>query len=1309
MFLLRAFVIIFFVIGQIFSQEKQVDQKTARSLCGDLCFSRLDFRHTEHKGMGFDQGYTTASLYLFPKKARDFIPFVNANFHLFNNLYIASNVGLGLRFSGGLEDFVFGINGFYDYRNYKSLTTHQASGGIEMLSQWMNFSANAYIPFSGKVREEDVFFKNFTGHQIIAQEKVRYALKHFDTEINFNLPGYFKQVNLSMGLGYYYLAKRKSSITTVGPSSGGLIRLKAKPLRYFSLGVEYTYDKIFKSRINGTISFNIPLGPSKLKESSASKYPYTKSPCDIYYDHMKLKTQDITRDNIIPMYSKDNKFPYLNAADTTAHVLFVNNLATPIPIGSGSIASGDGTAEDPFTTLAQANAVAKENDIIYVYYGDGTSAGYNTGFILQSGQILTSSGIDITINGLFIPAKTPGQFAKLTNTSGSVVLATNNNNLAEIQGFELEGSPSGNVVEILGSSININGNTLTSSGNYSAIAIADVVGDSIITNNVLSSYDGTSGVGLIEFTSAQDLSKGKINIQNNTITSSQGLDGIRINEFAKDLIIQNNTILSSSPNGNAVYLSDTSHFSKNLNMTNNTIINGFEKAININWNNNAAYNFTIKNTIISSPTVTNGLICASKSENGVLNFSNNTLSDINGVGINISGIGHNGKIKAQLSKNNISSTGKAIYLTTNTHQKSAQIEIFDNNAITSSSNHPIDIDIGGVTKSCSIDVSRNNLTCESDKSAIKLSTNDKSDVTVANNSISYPLTPLSGASAIDLTTSSANLLTTTYSISGNSLDNASASQFLTATSLSNARSILDVSNNMNTANLGGSISVIQTANQPICSNITNNFNTKISSTSQINLTKTGSGTLQVISSTAPSLEGVASSNNIPLSGISTTGAIIAAPTGTPCPPFEGIYVDNSAVIPSGATRNGSFAYPYAFIKEAFLASNAGDIIYIRPGAGYNINELILPKGSSILNVKDGQTIAGSGSYITVAGSVVDPLDPGTKPRLNFNNNSYTFIGVNALASSATIQGLQLVYDHLSSGGATTMLEIKGPAQMTIKGNEFILNYPNSTSGISRAILFDETNLTQTIKNNLFSINTALTTSGETSEVIRFEQIQTGSSQTIDIVGNGLFFNNRGIVFGETNVSGSKTYTLNIQNNTIENTLSDVQRAAYPFADALALTLDGDNSSKTNFNLMGNTITSLTTLQLSGSASTVTSTVKQNYLLGTDLKSADTTLPLFGVTNNDTKASFIFNSNVVYVPKSNTTVNFLNDSPTYSICQTSFEDNYFKNYIMQQQDAKTDKPIMFFVSEDTFISDQRLPNQSLFTLSGATFSNSSCPN
>jgi len=90
---LLKFVLAFFLM--VFCNVFSFQQKDPN--CQPYPYSRVALKHREHKGVGWDKGYSTLSLFLAPRNNHVLIPFFDARFHAFNDGYIASNLGVGAR------------------------------------------------------------------------------------------------------------------------------------------------------------------------------------------------------------------------------------------------------------------------------------------------------------------------------------------------------------------------------------------------------------------------------------------------------------------------------------------------------------------------------------------------------------------------------------------------------------------------------------------------------------------------------------------------------------------------------------------------------------------------------------------------------------------------------------------------------------------------------------------------------------------------------------------------------------------------------------------------------------------------------------------------------------------------------------------------------------------------------------------------------------------------------------------------------------------------------------------------------------
>jgi len=78
-------------------------------------------------------------------------------------------------------------------------------------------------------------------------------------------------------------------------------------------------------------------------------------------------------------------------------------------------AAGNGQSQNPFNTLAAAQAASLAGDIIFVYNGDATTTGQNAGITLKANQQLIGEGVALVVNTVTL--KTAGTKPQITNTA----------------------------------------------------------------------------------------------------------------------------------------------------------------------------------------------------------------------------------------------------------------------------------------------------------------------------------------------------------------------------------------------------------------------------------------------------------------------------------------------------------------------------------------------------------------------------------------------------------------------------------------------------------------------------------------------------------------------------------------------------------------------------------------------------------------------------------------------------------------------------------------------------------------------------
>ena len=153
-------------------------------------------------------------------------------------------------------------------------------------------------------------------------------------------------------------------------------------------------------------------------------------------DHFDYVITDDGPDNVLGNSDDLTGAGRVTITVTTQRVWYVKNDAP---------AGGLGRSTDPFDTLVEAQTASSANDTIYVFYGDGTTAGQNAGITLKSGQRLLGEGValtvPVTVNGGTDPTtlRVASSQPQIDNTGGFGVSVPDSSNV-QIFGLNIAGS-----------------------------------------------------------------------------------------------------------------------------------------------------------------------------------------------------------------------------------------------------------------------------------------------------------------------------------------------------------------------------------------------------------------------------------------------------------------------------------------------------------------------------------------------------------------------------------------------------------------------------------------------------------------------------------------------------------------------------------------------------------------------------------------------------------------------------------------------------------------------------------------------------
>lgn len=628
---------------------------------------RTTIRHIESSGIGYNQGYTTLQFFLAPDPSRlSIVPLMDLRGHVFDDGKFAANAGLGVR---ALADCrVFGANIYYDYRNTKHQHYNQVGVGFETLGIRWDFRANAYLPVGPKkssfydVNTTSVAaFDTFQGHQALIRQtvtskgKVQFAMTGVNAEAAFHI---LKNENIDLYAAvspYYYNYGSKQAI-------GGQVRLGAQIYEYLSLQVINSYDSRFHENIQGSIGINIPFGP-KPKISKRKKFEECSFPCLL----AQRLVQDVERQEII-VVDKKHKTKVSEVTSPAIDPLtgnpyffvFVNNTS-----------HSQGTYESPYPTFALAQANSSPGDIIYVFPGDGTTTGMDSGISLQASQKFWGSGIShliqTTAGTITIPVQS-NIAPTITNTNidtdgNAVTLATNN----AISGFTITSAMNDAIfgadpqnLEIASCTIE-NNSTFALQASFSGATSISLTNNQFLNNvnGVILTLDGTStvicsdntfeghtSVSNVPLEIAADSNVLAVQIENNVFNDNT-TGSIRFdfnNVVTADISALNNTITNngtgsegSSLGSSFVIIPNGTNDNCSIELNDNTFSNNASNSFYVHTSGA----FTTFEVIASTNTMSNNggsaIVFASTCTTFTLNATDNTLTNLHDNGISTAG------------------------------------------------------------------------------------------------------------------------------------------------------------------------------------------------------------------------------------------------------------------------------------------------------------------------------------------------------------------------------------------------------------------------------------------------------------------------------------------------------------------------------------------------------------------------------------------------------------------------------------------------------------------------------------------------
>lgn len=370
-------------------------------------------------------------------------------------------------------------------------TFYQGVVGGEILAEDFDVRLNGYLPFNDKKTHMTANTGRITPYLagsgifydtagIVTEE----AQPGFDLELGVRVPAFEEQVDSIRVYGgiYHFEGDKTDNV------SGFRTRLSTEITEDLQLGMRYQRDDVRGSQTFLEATVRFPFGNKKSFRKDGLKSRLDESPerdIDIVTATKQTDT-GMAKPLLVGPEGADG------AAGTIQRVLHVNNTAA---------ANGNGTLETPYNDLKLAEAQLRDNDILYIHHGDGTTTRQDQGLIINKANVsVIGSGSDFVFSS--------NRFSTGNSASDG-----------QYQGTVLIAKTSAPIITNTDASDGTSG-TITGNGIYSLYA------DTFISGVTVS---GAQGNGI--YIDAENANSKKIITVENTRIESSGAQGLRIVAF----------------------------------------------------------------------------------------------------------------------------------------------------------------------------------------------------------------------------------------------------------------------------------------------------------------------------------------------------------------------------------------------------------------------------------------------------------------------------------------------------------------------------------------------------------------------------------------------------------------------------------------------------------------------------------------------------------------------------------------------------------------------------------------------------------
>ena len=397
------------------------------------------------RGLGYRGSYYTVGGFV-PYAEDDLGGVWNADLraHLSNYGGFFSNVGaVRKQFWGGT---LFGLGVFWDFdgdqNQYSNTTLSDSSGSYtfaggqtynqvgvsaEWLTDYGNLRSNGYIPVGTTAQQ----MGPFVGNSLLCHNGINAGLAGADLEVGAYIPGLADWAGMVSVGGYAFGNARYNNVngTDLVPYFGGVYtRMDLTLIRNWDFSLQANNDSFFDW--TGFARLTYRMGGSRRRNVPDQM------------EQPMMRNEHVVRAHQAPVQAINEKtgLPY--------EVFHVDNTTNTLP-------AGNGTWENPFTTLQQAQTAARADyDMVFVHIGQSATSPYETpvaGYQFQANnQYLVGEGTSLQLStancGLVdVWSNTASSlYPVITNPVGPAVVLTNGaTSGATVDHLRITGSPVG--------------------------------------------------------------------------------------------------------------------------------------------------------------------------------------------------------------------------------------------------------------------------------------------------------------------------------------------------------------------------------------------------------------------------------------------------------------------------------------------------------------------------------------------------------------------------------------------------------------------------------------------------------------------------------------------------------------------------------------------------------------------------------------------------------------------------------------------------------------------------------------------------